>query len=52
MLMKLRDMPAGTLGFEAIGEVDYDVEDVLAPVLRQWTAERGKIRLLCLLGPA
>jgi hypothetical protein len=25
MLRKLRDMPAGTLGFEAVGEVDDDV---------------------------
>lgn len=51
MLKKMHDMPAGTLGFEAIGEVDDDdVEDVLAPALRQWTAERGKIRLLYLLG--
>ena len=45
-------MPAGTLGFEAVGEVDDDdIEDVLGPALRQWTAERGKIRLLYLLGP-
>jgi hypothetical protein len=51
MLKKMRDMPAGTLGFEAVGEVDEDdVEHVLAPALRQWTAERGKVRLLYLLG--
>ena len=51
MLKKMHDMPAGTLGFEAVGEVDDDdIEDVLAPTLRQWTAERGKIRLLYLLG--
>jgi hypothetical protein len=51
MLKKMYDMPPGTLGFEAVGEVDDDdVEDVLAPALRQWTAERGKIRLLYLLG--
>jgi hypothetical protein len=52
VLKRMRDMPAGTLGFEAVGEVDDDdVEDVLVPALRQWTAERGKIRLLYLLGP-
>lgn len=51
MLKKMYDMPPGTLGFEAVGEVDDDdVEKVLAPALRQWTAERGKIRLLYLLG--
>jgi hypothetical protein len=51
MLKKIYDMPAGTLGFEAVGEVeDDDVEHVLAPALRRWTAERGKIRLLYVLG--
>jgi hypothetical protein len=51
MLRKIHDMPAGTLGFEAVGEVDDDeIEKVLSPVLRDWVAERGKIRLLYLLG--
>ena len=51
MLKKIYDMPAGTLGFEAVGEVDDDdVEKVLAPALRRWIAERGKIRLLYVLG--
>jgi hypothetical protein len=51
MLKKIYDMPAGTLGFEAVGEVeDDDVEKVLAPALRQWVAERGKVRLLYVLG--
>ena len=45
-------MPVGTLGFEAVGEVaDDDVENVLAPALHQWVAQRGKIRLLYVLGP-
>jgi hypothetical protein len=52
VLERIHDMPAGTLGFEAVGEVDDDdVEKVLGPALRQWVAERGKIRLLYLLGP-
>jgi hypothetical protein len=51
MLKKIYNMPAGTLGFEAVGEVnDDDVEKVLAPALRRWMAERGKIRLLYVLG--
>jgi hypothetical protein len=51
MLKKIRDMPAGTLGFEAVGEVDDDdVEKVLTPALNQWVAQRGKIRLLYVLG--
>ena len=51
MLKRIYDMPAGTLGFEAVGEVDDDeIEKVLSPVLRDWVAERGKIRLLYLLG--
>jgi hypothetical protein len=51
MLKKIYDMPAGTLGFEAVGEVDDDdVEKVLTPALSRWVAERGKIRLLYVLG--
>lgn len=52
MLKQIDDMPVGTLGFEAVGEVDDDdVEDVLVPALRQRVAERGTIRLLYVLGP-
>jgi hypothetical protein len=51
MLRKIYDMPAGTLGFEAVGEVeDDDIEKVLTPALRQWVASRGKVRLLYVLG--
>ena len=51
MLTRIHDMPAGTLGFEAVGEVDDDdVEKVLVPALTQWVAQRGKIRLLYVLG--
>jgi hypothetical protein len=46
------DMPPGTIGFEAIGEIDDDdFEDVVAPVLRQQIASGHKLRLLYLLGP-
>ena len=52
MLRQLRDMPVGTIGFEAVGEVeDDDWEDTVGPVLRQEIAEGGKVRLLYLLGP-
>jgi hypothetical protein len=52
MLKEIRHMPAGTLGFEAVGDVDDDdVEEVLAPALNAWMAQRGKIRLLYVLGP-
>jgi hypothetical protein len=52
MLNRIYDMPAGTLGFSATGEVDDDdVEKVLAPALDEWVAQRGKIRLLYVLGP-
>ena len=52
MLKGISHMPPGTLGFEAVGEVDDDdIEDVLAPALKRWVAERGKIRLLYVLGP-
>jgi hypothetical protein len=52
MLKRLGDMPAGTLGFEAVGEVeDDDWERSVEPVLRQAIAAGGKVRLLYLLGP-
>jgi hypothetical protein len=45
-------MPAGTIGFEAVGEVDDDDwEETVEPVLRREAAENRKVRLLYLLGP-
>ncbi len=45
-------MPPGTIGFEAIGEVeDDDWEERVEPVLRREMAADQKIRLLYLLGP-
>ena len=44
-------MPPGTIGFEAVGEVeDDDWEDVVEPVLRAEMAAGNKLRLLYLLG--
>lgn len=52
MLKRMSDMPAGTIGFEASGDVDDDdFEDVVAPVLRRQIAGGSKVRLLYLLGP-
>lgn len=35
MLRRVTDMPSGTIGFEAVGEVeDDDWEDTVEPVLR------------------
>ena len=52
MLRRITDMPAGTLGFEAVGEVeDDDWEEAVEPVLRREMAEGQKIRLLYLVGP-
>lgn len=52
MLKKITDMPAGTLGFEAVGDVDDDdIEKVLVPALSQGVARQGKVRLLYVLGP-
>jgi hypothetical protein len=48
----MRDVPVGTIGFEAIGEVeDDDWEGAVEPVLRREIAEGRKVRLLYLLGP-
>ena len=52
MLRQMHDMPAGTIGFEAIGEVeDDDWEHAVEPLLRREIAAGEKLRLLYLLGP-
>src|SRR4051794_15272296 len=52
MLRQMTDMPAGTIGFEAVGEgEDDDWEDTVEPVLRQEIAAGRKVRLLYVLGP-
>jgi hypothetical protein len=52
MLQQMTDMPVGTIGFEARGEVeDDDFEHVVEPVLRREIADGHKVRLLYLLGP-
>ena len=52
MLRSISEMPAGTIGFEAIGEVeDDDWEEAVEPVLRRELADGRKVRLLYLLGP-
>ncbi len=51
MLRRMTDIPAGTIGFEAIGEIeDDDWERAVEPVLRDEMADGRKIRLLYLLG--
>ena len=52
MLRQMTDMPVGTIGFEAVGEVeDDDWEDTVEPVLAEEIAEGRKVRLLYVLGP-
>ena len=52
MLRRMTDMPAGTIGFEAIDEVeDDDWEREVEPVLRREIADGRNVRLLYLLGP-
>jgi SpoIIAA-like len=52
MLRPIDEMPNGTIGFEAIGEVeDDDWEDAVEPALRRAIADGQKIRLLYLIGP-
>ena len=52
MLRRITGMPAGTIGFEAIGEVeDDDWEKAVEPLLRREIADGQKVRLLYLLGP-
>lgn len=52
MLRRIEDMPAGTIGFEAIGEVeDDDWREAVEPVLRERIAAGEKVRLLYRIGP-
>ena len=52
MLRRMSDMPVGTIGFEAVGEVDDDDwERSVEPVLRREIAAGQSVRLLYLLGP-
>lgn len=51
MLQRITDMPARTIGFEAVGEVeDDDWEETVEPVLRQEIAAGRNVRLLYLIG--
>jgi len=53
VLRAMTDVPAGTIGFEAIGEVeDDDWEHAVEPVLRREIADGRKVRLLYVLGAA
>lgn len=50
MIRVIDDMPAGTIGFEAIGKItDDDYRDVLVPAVTA-ALERGEVRLLYVLG--
>ena len=52
MLRRMSDMPVGTIGFEAVGEVDDDDwERTVEPILRREIAAGQSVRLLYLLGP-
>jgi len=52
MLRPIADMPPGTLGFEAVGELDDDDwQEAVEPVLRREVAAGRPLRLLYLLGP-
>jgi hypothetical protein len=48
----MSDTPAGTIGFEAVGDVeDDDWEEMVEPVLRREIADGRQVRLLYVLGP-
>jgi hypothetical protein len=52
MLRPLTDLPAGVIGFEAVGEVHADdYRDVLRPAIEAACADGGKVRLVYVLGP-
>jgi hypothetical protein len=50
MIERLDDMPAGTVGFRAKGEIEReDYEDVLVPGLTGALADGGKLRALYMI---
>jgi hypothetical protein len=50
MIERLGDMPPGTLGFRAAGEIEAeDYADVLMPALRDAVSNGGKLRTLYLI---
>lgn len=52
MIRAISDMPIGTLGFEAVGEVeDDDWERTVEPALKSHIAGGEDIRLLYVIGP-
>ena len=52
MLRRIDDMPAGTIGFEAIGEVeDDDWEDEVEPVLDSWWPMAARSACSTVIGP-
>ncbi len=52
MIRVLEDLPAGVVGFEAIGHVDAgDYKSVLEPAIGSALADHDTIRLLYVLGP-
>lgn len=53
MIRLLSDVPPGVLGFEAIGEVEEeDYHNVLVPAIERAIDERGKVRVVYVLGDA
>jgi hypothetical protein len=51
VLEPLKDLPAGVIGFEAVGEVEAsDYEQILRPAVDDATADGGRIRLVYVLG--
>ena len=52
MIRLLDDMPAGVLGFEAIGDVErHDYVNVFVPAIENAIEEHGTARLVYVLGP-
>jgi hypothetical protein len=52
MLVPVKDLPSGVIGFSAEGTVtDEDYKSVLIPTVEKALADGGKIRLHYVLGP-
>ena len=52
MIRPISDMPAGVLGFEAVGDIETDdYANVMVPAVEEAIEQHGKVRIVYMLGP-
>ena len=52
MIRPISDLPAGVLGFEAVGDIEADdYANVMVPAVEEAIEQHGKVRIVYMLGP-